>query len=124
MLGGGTFHTHKQWDPGSLLALYMERHSFLGVSPEPALAADASLQLSVYTRPWCCCWAGLDLQHGAQGPSRAPISRPVGLDPGLPTWTPERSDLDTGPGQPPASRPASIRRIRDQQHSHSHRISI
>lgn len=46
-LGGGTFSSHKQWGLGSLLALCEEMHSFLGVSPEPALAADASLQLSV-----------------------------------------------------------------------------
>lgn len=43
VLGGGTFTTHKQWDLGSLLALHEERHSFLGGSPEPALAPDASL---------------------------------------------------------------------------------
>lgn len=46
-VGEGTFSTHKQWDTGSLLALYEEMHGFLGVSPEPVLAPDASPQLSV-----------------------------------------------------------------------------
>lgn len=46
MLGGGTFSSGKQWELGSRLPLYEEMHNFLGVSPEPTLAADASLQLS------------------------------------------------------------------------------
>ena len=46
-LGGGTFGTHNQGALGGLLALCEEMHSFLGASPDPALAPEVSLQLSV-----------------------------------------------------------------------------